>query len=105
MSKKSHTAGRNLCHSTRGTETTAKEPMPNNPGECSHPSTPVRSGGSSPDHQDEPEKRTEAEGVELMDEWSEEEEFMPTVQEVAKTLATMRSRQQDNDHVQEVGFA
>ena len=40
-----------------------------------------------------------------MDEWSEEDEFMPTVQEVAKTLATMRSRQQDNDHVQEVGFA
>ncbi|KAF9782706.1 hypothetical protein BJ322DRAFT_1110594 [Thelephora terrestris] len=102
MAKKPNTAGYAVRRSAHHTETTTKECIPDDPGERSRSVTPVLSGSSSPSFRDEPQKYAELGQADSME---EEDEFMPTVQEVAKTLTAMRSRQPNENPAHQVGFA
>ncbi|KAF9778370.1 hypothetical protein BJ322DRAFT_1025084 [Thelephora terrestris] len=94
MNKKPNTASHAVRRSTRHTETGTKENIPDDPGGHSISVTPMLSGSSSPGLRDEPGKHTELGEADSME---DEDDFMPTVQEVAKTLTAMRSRQPDEN--------
>lgn len=81
---------------TRQTKVPTVEPTPDDSGTISGSPTPTWSRGLSPSRlkQNAP--------AELEEEQVEEDEFMPSTREVAETLATMRSRDNNANRGHEV---
>jgi len=88
-------SGQATRRSTRKKNGVAPEPTSDGSGMISHSPTPEWSDrGSRPDHPN----NAGAEGLQHSDGQPEEEEFMPTTEEVAATLVAMRSRRSDHDN-------
>ena len=84
--------------STRQKRATAQEPTPDSL-ELSGSATPTWSGVLSPSHPNESGPHAGPAAPESVEDQPEEDSFMPTTQEVAETLAGMRSRRQRDEGV------
>ena len=104
MVKKQNTGDQVPRHSTRMKNTTTGASKSDDK-ELSGSVTPAWEGGPIPSRPDEPPQNTGPAAPGSVEDELEEDEFMPSVQQVAATLVGMRSRRhEDNRGTEEVSL-
>ncbi|KAF9653508.1 hypothetical protein BDM02DRAFT_3265237, partial [Thelephora ganbajun] len=83
---------------TRNEKPTALESASDDSGRISRSPTPVWSRGASSNHSSQADQHAKLEAPQPPGDQPEEDEFMPTTQEVAATLVAMKSRRLDSEN-------